>query len=91
MTREEIFSRVLELAKKATPQVSLAIEKGFDGEIGEDTTFKELGLDSLDLTEIAMEIEDGLDIVLEDETSAVRVGQLVDMVEAAFAKKGGTP
>ena len=50
-------------------------------EIKEDATFADMGIDSLDITELIMNIEDEFDIELEMDKSLERVSDLVKKVE----------
>lgn len=51
-------------------------------EITEETTFEELSVDSLDLTELAMNVEDEYGIILEMEQSIRTVGDFLARVNA---------
>jgi len=69
-----VFEKVAELiAEKIDVDVS---------EIKEDTKFEDLSIDSLDITEIAMSIEDEFDIEFEASADTKTVGDLVAAVEA---------
>ena len=46
-----------------------------------ETTFEELGVDSLDTVEMVMQLEEELDIELELESKMATVGELVAFVE----------
>ncbi|MBQ1546560.1 MAG: acyl carrier protein [Clostridia bacterium] len=50
-------------------------------EIKEDTKFEDLGIDSLDVTEIAMDIEDEFEIQFEADPSLKTVADLAEAVE----------
>ncbi|MCL2519269.1 MAG: phosphopantetheine-binding protein [Oscillospiraceae bacterium] len=52
------------------------------GEITLASTFKDLDLDSLDLAELAMQVEDEFDITVELSEELSNVGKLVDYIEA---------
>lgn len=74
MKRTEIFEKVKEIINdKLCPEV----------EITEDSTFENLGADSLDTIELIMKIEDEFGIRLPDEeTDSVKtVKDLVDIIE----------
>ena len=69
-----VFEKVAELiAEKIDVDVS---------EITADTKFEDLSIDSLDITEIAMSIEDEFDIEFEASADTKTVGDLVAAVEA---------
>jgi acyl carrier protein len=64
-----------------------------DAAVTESSTLKELGLSSLDLTEIYFAIEERVGTEL-DPTAAADVktlGELVDVVNALVAQANGTP
>ena len=51
-------------------------------EITDNKSLEDLGIDSLDVTEIAMSIEDEFDIEFEADTSMKKVADLIAAVEA---------
>jgi acyl carrier protein len=58
-------------------------------EVTMDTTFEDLGADSLDVTSIIIELEEQLDIQIEDEDAVEikTVGDAVEKIQAAVAAK----
>ncbi|MBR7037633.1 MAG: acyl carrier protein [Oscillospiraceae bacterium] len=50
-------------------------------EITLDTKFSDLGIDSLDMTEMAMDLEDAFDIEFTPSPEITTVGKLVEAVE----------
>ncbi|NLL46005.1 MAG: acyl carrier protein [Clostridiales bacterium] len=52
------------------------------GTITEETKFSDLGIDSLDVTELVMSIEDEFNIELEIDASMVAVSDLIKAVES---------
>ena len=51
-------------------------------EITRETTFEGLGIDSLDMVEMVMDLEEELGVDLEMEEKLNTVGELVDFVES---------
>ena len=51
-------------------------------EITPDSTFESLGIDSLDIVEMVMDLEDELGIELELEEKIATIGELVAFVES---------
>ncbi len=51
-------------------------------DITSDTTFESLGIDSLDMVEMVMDLEQELGVELELEEKLATVGELVDFVES---------
>lgn len=51
-------------------------------QITRDTSFESLGIDSLDMVEMVMELEDELGVELEMEEKVATIGELVDFIEA---------
>ena len=51
-------------------------------DIGRDTTFESLGIDSLDMVEMVMELEEELGVELETEEKLTTVGELADFAES---------
>lgn len=65
----------------------LAEKVGCDiAEINDDTLFSDLGIDSLDITEMMMGLEDEYGISLEVDSSVVSVGALAGLIEKQLAK-----
>jgi acyl carrier protein len=61
----------------------LAEKLDIDAEtITAETKFADLGIDSLDITEMLMDIEDEFNIEVEMDTSLATVGALVDKIES---------
>jgi len=56
------------------------------GSITEETKFADLGIDSLDVTELVMSIEDEFNIELEINESMVTVADLIKAVESKTGK-----
>ena len=54
-------------------------------EITLETTFEDLGIDSLDTVEMVMQLEDELSVELEIENKLATVGELVAFVESKMA------
>lgn len=69
-----IFEKVKEII---VDQLGLDAE-----EITMDTTFEELGVDSLDLFQIVIEIEEAFNIKIEDAESIKSIKDAVDFIEA---------
>ena len=51
-------------------------------DITSDTTFESLGIDSLDMVEMVMDLEQEIGVELELEEKLATVGELVDFVES---------
>lgn len=73
-----VKEKILELLAEAT-DVDAA-------EITAETAFADLGIDSLDLTEMAMQLEEEFDITLEMSPELNTVGKLVEAVEKLIAE-----
>ena len=52
-------------------------------EITEDTSFEDMDIDSLDLVEIIMDLEEEFDISIETDENIKNVGELVDYIVKA--------
>ena len=52
-----------------------------------DTTFEELGVDSLDIVDMVMELEEELDVELELDEKISTVGEMVKLVEEKMSEK----
>jgi acyl carrier protein len=57
------------------------------GELPPDASFYELGLDSLDVIEVQMDIEEELGAFLDDERPILTLSAMESAVEAALAHK----
>ena len=62
--------------------------KGLDGSaIKPESTFKDLGIDSLDIAEMVMNLEDEFDITIELEEGIATVQDLVNLISGLIAEK----
>lgn len=68
-----MFERI---AKYLSEQLSIPVE-----EIDRDTTFESLHLDSLDMVEMVVDLEEELGVDLQQEDKLNTVGELADFVE----------
>ena len=57
--------------------------------IGPETSFDEMGMDSLDRVELIMSFEEAFDIQIEMNESIRRIQDLVNEIERLIAAKGG--
>ena len=57
--------------------------------IGPETSFDEMGMDSLDRVELIMSFEEAFDIQIEMNESIRRIQDLVNEIERLVAAKGG--
>ena len=69
-----VFDRIRDIMME-----QLSVE---ENEIGKDTSFEELGVDSLDIVELTMALEEefGIEITVAEEMQTV--GDLVDYIES---------
>ncbi|MEL7570015.1 MAG: phosphopantetheine-binding protein [Eubacteriaceae bacterium] len=68
-----VLEKVTEILKNYSDTEGVNITK--------ETTFKDLGIDSLDFVEILMELEEKLSIELEIEENFATIGELVNYIE----------
>ena len=68
-----IFEKVVEILKNYSDIEGIEIKK--------ETSFKDLGIDSLDFVEILMELEEKLEVELELEENFSTIGELVAFIE----------
>ena len=62
----------------------LAEYKGIDvSEVKEDSVFADLGLDSLDMAELAMKLEDEFGVTIELDASLKLVSDIVKLIDEA--------
>ena len=52
-------------------------------EVSKDTTFESLELDSLDLTQLVMDVEDAFGVTIEMDTPVTTVAELMEIIEKA--------
>lgn len=78
-TTENLESQV----KEVVSQQLLVEEQEEEVELTRETSFEDLGADSLDMVEIVMEFEDKFDLVVPDEDTEdiTTVGEAVDYLE----------
>jgi len=85
MDRQEIFDKIKEaLQERGTDTSVLSMESSFN---------EDLGLDSLDQTELLMEVEDfvGKEIPDEEAQELTTVGKLVEYIEKVTGVSCGEP
>lgn len=70
MVQEKVIEAVAELTGKET------------SEINEETKFADLGIDSLDITELAMNLEEEFDVELKVDASIATIDDLVKKIES---------
>lgn len=68
-----VLEKVTEILKNYSDAEGVNITK--------ETTFKDLGIDSLDFVEILMELEEKLSVELEIEENFATIGELVNYIE----------
>ena len=56
-------------------------------EISKDSTFESLDMDSLDMVEIIMDLEEAFDVELEDAQDLKTISDLMDFIEKKQAEK----
>ena len=66
--------------EKVAQEIADYKEIGVEG-ITMESTFEELGLDSLDMVELIMKLEDALDVQLEMSEDLKTVGDVVKVIE----------
>lgn len=72
MTEQEIFNAISEIVADRTDTVAEDVKM--------ESTFKDLGIDSLDTVEVLMELEDKLDTTIELDKKIETVKDLVDFI-----------
>ena len=72
MTEQEIFNAISEIVADRTDTSAEDVKMG--------STFKDLGIDSLDTVEVLMELEDKLDTTIELDKKIETVKDLVDFI-----------
>ncbi len=69
------------LAKKLAEHIGCE-----ESAITRESTLESLGIDSLDVVEVVMELEDELETQLEMDQKVNTVGELVELIEAQMSK-----
>ena len=69
-----MFEKIAEYLAK---QMDISVD-----DIHKDTTFESLGIDSLDMVEMVMDLEEELGVELETEEKLTTVGELADFAES---------
>ena len=72
MTEQEIFNAISEIVADRTDTAAEDVKM--------ESTFKDLGIDSLDTVEMLMELEDKLDTTIELDKKIETVKDLVDFI-----------
>ncbi len=72
MTEQEIFNAISEIVADRTDTAAEDVKM--------ESTFKDLGIDSLDTVEVLMELEDKLDTTIELDKKIETVKDLVDFI-----------
>ena len=72
MTEQEIFNAISEIVADRTDTAAEDVKM--------ESTFKDLGFDSLDTVEVLMELEDKLDTTIELDKKIETVKDLVDFI-----------
>lgn len=72
MTEQEIFNAISEIVADRTDTATEDVKM--------ESTFKDLGIDSLDTVEVLMELEDKLDTTIELDKKIETVKDLVDFI-----------
>jgi acyl carrier protein len=63
-------------------------QNGVTGELTPETSFEEIGLDSLSVVEAVMACEGDFDIEIDAEANPKTVGEFVELVDCLVAQKG---
>lgn len=77
-TRQAVRARMLELVIRSAGEM-------FDGEVSEDSTFEQLGMDSLDVIELVMAVEEEWHLAIPDEDTE-KLKSVADLVELVSRK-----
>lgn len=82
MSRDELEASIIDIIRKRHPDFSLEVSRGIP--------FTELGVDSIELLNLAFEIEEGLNISIETEDlRKVRtIDDLLQLVESIVTSTG---
>jgi acyl carrier protein len=81
MNKDQVMQTVIEQVSK---KFNLPL-----AQVTPQTTFSSLNVDSLDVTEIVMDIEDNFNINLSDQTNMADINSLVDIIVKLLEEKNG--
>lgn len=78
MATETTFDHICEILRD---------QDGVSGELTPETTFEEIGLDSLSIVEAVMACENDYDIEIDPDANPKTIGEFVKIVDDLVAKK----
>ncbi|EHF01986.1 MULTISPECIES: acyl carrier protein [Olsenella] len=79
MAKETTFEHICDILRE---------QDGITGELTPETSFEEIGLDSLSIVEAVMACEGDFDIEIDAEANPKTIGEFVSLVDGLVAQKG---